>query len=69
MDKEKKQLIQDADWTRITLELNRYARILAYRKRWRSGNRNMLAEGKSPEDIVQESSRKFFDETRNWNPQ
>ncbi|MGA2223913.1 MAG: hypothetical protein ABSH41_05665 [Syntrophobacteraceae bacterium] len=69
MDKSKRELLKSADWERITLELAIYAKSRLVGKRWRSGTGNILAEGKGLQDLVQEAICKFFDESRNWDPQ
>jgi DNA-directed RNA polymerase specialized sigma24 family protein len=66
MDKEKRQLLEDADWKRISLELLKYARYLARGKLWRTGSGEMLPLGKSCEDLIQEAIRLAFDESRRW---
>jgi DNA-directed RNA polymerase specialized sigma24 family protein len=68
MDREKRHLIEDADWDRLPLELAKYARWLIRRKRWRTGSGNILAEGKCCEDLVQEAVKRALDETRKWDP-
>ena len=68
MKAEVRNQIKEANWPRIVRELAVYVTKRVRMTFWVSGSSNMLPEGLSVEDIVQESIKRFFTEDRNWDP-
>lgn len=62
-----KQLMS-ADWGEIGKKLLAFAEWRASHYRWRSGNIKELAQGMTPEDIVQEVIIKTINGERKWDP-
>jgi DNA-directed RNA polymerase specialized sigma24 family protein len=56
--------LQQVDWKAIGIQLAGYARWKARRLRWRTGGREDLAKGKTPEDVAAEAIEKALDGTR-----
>jgi DNA-directed RNA polymerase specialized sigma24 family protein len=61
--------LQEADWKTIGIRLAAYARWKARNLRWRTGQTDELAKGKTPEDIAAEAIEKVLNGTRVWDPQ
>jgi DNA-directed RNA polymerase specialized sigma24 family protein len=59
--------ISDDEWRRHYRELVIYAYARCRRWLWRTGGRENLPEGYSPEAIVQEAIVRLYDGTRVWN--
>ncbi|MDQ5827085.1 MAG: hypothetical protein M3441_23210 [Chloroflexota bacterium] len=59
--------ISEDEWRRHYRELVIYAYARCRRWLWRTGNRENLPEGYSPETIVQEAVARLYDGTRVWN--
>jgi DNA-directed RNA polymerase specialized sigma24 family protein len=59
--------ISEDEWRRHYRELVIYAYARCRRWSWRTGNRENLPEGYSPEAIVQEAVARLYDGTRVWN--
>jgi DNA-directed RNA polymerase specialized sigma24 family protein len=62
------KLLQEADWGAIGKELLAFAEWRAGNYRWRHGGNLELAEGKTPEDVVQEVIVKTLSGDRRWDP-
>lgn len=68
MKAEVRNQIKEANWPRIVRELAVYVTKRVRMTFCVSDSSNMLPEGLSIEDIVQESIKRFFNEDRNWDP-
>ena len=66
MDSECFRLLKEADWDRIVLELLDYANKKVRRLSWRTGQSNLLACGKSAEDLAYEATGKVLSGERKW---
>ena len=61
-------LLEAADWKDIVFGLTRYAYWKASKYTWKSGNRNHLPGGNTPEDIALGAIEKVWSGVRDWNP-
>lgn len=59
----------EANWEKIYPQLVTYALNRAKELYWRTGSHQDLAEGKNPEDLVNEAIQKVFEGTRAWDPE
>ncbi len=62
-------LLEAADWKDIAFRLTRYAYWEASKYIWKSGNRNHLPGGNTPEDIALGAIEKVWSGVRDWNPE
>ena len=58
-----------ADWEDIGIRLAAYATWKAGNLRWRTGQTNVLAAGKTPEDVAADAILKVLEHKRVWDPQ
>jgi len=61
-------LLREADWENITLELTDYAVMKVKRLRWRTGSYESLPQGKTPDDLAYDAIEKVLSGDRRWNP-
>ena len=61
--------LADANWESIYLKLVAHSHYLARNLFWRSGNKEDLAEGQSPEGVVNEAIARVYEGRRNWDPE
>lgn len=62
------EYLQNADWATIGKEMLVFTIYRAQLYRWRSGDAQILALGRTPEDIVQEVIEKTISGERHWDP-
>jgi hypothetical protein len=68
VDPDVQERLAGADWDRITLLLVDYATSKVRRLKWRTGDRESLPEGKTPEDLAYEAIEKVLSGDRKWDP-
>lgn len=68
MDDRVFNLLQQADWPRIALELTDYASTKVQRLQWRTGSGGGLPQGKTPEDLAYDAIGKVLSGDRRWDP-
>lgn len=68
MDDRVFDLLQKADWPRISLELTDYAGMKVQRLRWRTGSRGDLPQGNTAEDLAYDAIGRVLGGERRWDP-
>lgn len=68
MDYDIERELRRADWADIGIRLTAYATWKARNLRWRTGRIDVLAAGKTPEDVAAEAILKVLDGERVWDP-
>lgn len=61
--------LDDSDWNSIYPKLVAHSHCLARSLFWRSGNKEDLAEGQTPEDVVNEAIARVYEGRRHWDPE
>lgn len=61
--------LDDADWKSIYPKLVAHSHCFARSLFWRSGNKKDLAEGQTPESVVNEAIARVYEWRRKWDPE